>query len=102
LKELESRTDAVINRGSLKALLRGIYIGREHAKNYDYSVLVQDLESADITSLGALGRLLLTGDNAARERERDRAPFGDIEFARSAVSAALPKFESASPRDRTR
>lgn len=102
LKELESRTDAVINRGSLKALLRGVYTGREHAKNYDYSVLVQDLESADITSLGALGRLLLTGDSAAREQERDRLSLGDIEFARLAISAALPKFQGARQQDRPR
>jgi ppGpp synthetase/RelA/SpoT-type nucleotidyltranferase len=102
LKELESRTDAVINRGSLRVLLRGLYAGRERAKNYDYSVFAQDLESVDITSLGALGRLLLTGDSAAREREKGRPLFGDIEFARLAVSAALPKFQSARQQDRTR
>ena len=100
MKELESRSDAVINRGTVKALLRGMYSGRQHAQNYDYSVLVQDLESAEITTLGALGRLLLEGDSTARDRERKPARLGDVEFARLALSTAYPKFQGVTARDK--
>ena len=100
IKELESRSDAILNRGTVKALLHGIYNGRDRARNPDYSLLVQDLESADIDSLGAVGRLLLAGDSAAREKEGERTRLSDVAFARMALSAASPKFQSRRQRRR--
>lgn len=101
IKELESRSDAVLNRGSVKALLRGIYSGSKHARNPDYSLLVRDLESAGIGSLGELGQLLLAGDSVARE-EHDGARLADVAFARVAVSAAIPAFQGSRRKRRTR
>ena len=97
-KELESRSGAVINRGSIKALLHGMYPGRGHMKNPDYTGLVQDLASVDVTRLGDLGRLLIAGDATAREPENERAPLSDVAFARAAVASASPKFRSRRPR----
>ena len=102
IKELEARSDAILNRGTVKALLHGMYGGRVHARNYDYSLLVQELESADIDSLGGLGRLLLTGDSAAREQEGERTRLSDVDFARSAITAASPTFRSMLPQRRKR
>jgi len=100
IKELESRSGAVINRGSIKALLHGMYPGCGHMKNPDYTGLVQDLASVDVTRLGDLGRLLLTGDAAAREHEREQAPLRDVDFARAALASASPKFRSRRQRRR--
>jgi ppGpp synthetase/RelA/SpoT-type nucleotidyltranferase len=100
IKELESRSGAVINRGSIKALLHGMYPGRRHMKNPDYTGLVQDLASVDVTRLGDLGRLLVTGDAAAREPESERAPLSDVAFARTALASASPKFRSKRQRRR--
>jgi putative GTP pyrophosphokinase len=93
IRDLEGRPDAVINRGSLKALLRGMYPEKRRKNNRDYSVLAQDLASADILSLGELGRLLLKGDDAARQQDKERGPLSDVAFARTAVSAASPTFQ---------
>lgn len=90
MKELESRPDAIIDRGSLKALLRGMYTDRSRARNYDYSVFIQDLAAADIVNLGTLGRLLIKGDSAAREKGNRHDTLSDLDFARAAVAAANP------------
>ena len=94
IRKLENKSDAIINRGSLKALLHGVYPGRPHLRNLDYTKLTQDLASAGIATLGALGELLLKGDGAAREREGEQAPLSDVAFARLALSASSPKFQS--------
>ena len=93
IKELESRSEAILNRGTVKALLHGMYSGREHTRNLDYSLLVKDLESAEIDSLGALGRLLVAGDSAVRKKEGEQSPLSDVDFARLAISAVRPEFQ---------
>jgi ppGpp synthetase/RelA/SpoT-type nucleotidyltranferase len=102
IRELEGRPDAVINRGSLKALLRGMYPNRRPKNKRDYSVLAQDLASAEISSLGELGRLLLKGDNAAQQQEQDQGSLSDVAFARTAISAASPTFRRMRHRSHAR
>jgi ppGpp synthetase/RelA/SpoT-type nucleotidyltranferase len=94
IEELERRSDAVINRGSLRALLRGIYREKRPKNNREYSLLAADLASAGITNLGELGRLLLKGDEAARQQEQQRGRLTDVTFARLAISAASPTFQN--------
>lgn len=94
IKELERRSGAIVDRGTVKALLRGMYLGREHGRNYDYSLFVQALESGELSSLGALGQLLLQGHLAARKQEGKQIRLADVEFARLAISSASPKFHS--------
>ncbi len=100
IEELEMRSDAVINRGSLKVLLRSMYPENAHMRNPNYTKLVRELASADISRLGELGNLLLEGDGAAREQERKHGPLSDVDFARAAISAASPKFQSRRRRRR--
>lgn len=102
IRALESKSDAIINRGSVKALLRGVYPGRPHVRNPNYTKLTQDLASAGIATLGALGELLLKGDGAARGQESAQAPLSDVAFARLAISAASPQFQSSRRQRRTR
>lgn len=102
IRALESKSDAIINRGSLKALLRGMYPERPHMRNPNYTRLSQDLASAGIATLGALGELLLKGDGAAREQEGAQAPLSDVAFARLALSAASPQFQGTRRQRRTR
>jgi putative GTP pyrophosphokinase len=92
IEELENRSDAVINRGSLKALLRGMYRERRGKNNRDYSLLAQDLAAAGVSRLGELRPLLLKGDEAAQQQEQQRGPLTDVTFARTAISAASPEF----------
>ena len=101
-KELESNPDGVINRGSVKVLLKGAYPGRRRKRNPDYTRLAQDLNSAGIATLHALGKALIIGDPAARESERESGPLSDVEFARRAVSDANPDFQSSRGQSRRR
>jgi ppGpp synthetase/RelA/SpoT-type nucleotidyltranferase len=98
LAELESSADAVIDRGTLKALLRGTYGGRERAKNHQYSELVQELARADVLNLSALRNLLKEGDSKGLTLEQKFPDFAtggrlnDVGFARLVMSVVSPEF----------
>lgn len=102
VEKLGSGPDAVINRGSLKVLLRGMYPERASEKNLDYTRFVQDLNAEGIVTLGALGRALIRGDRAARESERSSGSLSRVEFARRAASGTNPKLRSGGRQRRTR
>jgi putative GTP pyrophosphokinase len=100
LAELESRADAVINRGTLKALLRGIYSARDRARNFQYSELVEELALADIVHLRSLRKLLQEGNGRAEVLEQKHPDFesggrlNDVGFARLAMSVVSPEFRN--------
>ena len=102
IQEIASNPDGVINRGSVKVFLKGVYRGRRRKKNPDYTRLAQELNYAGIATLHALGKALISGDPAARESERESGPLSDVEFARRAVSDVNPNFQSSRRRSRRR
>ena len=102
IKKLESHPEGVINRGSVKVLLKGIYPRRRRERNPDYTRLAQDLNSAGIATLRALSKALIIGDPGARESERGSGPLSDVEFARRAVSDANTNFQSSRRQSRKR
>ncbi|NKR50159.1 hypothetical protein GS545_13145 [Rhodococcus hoagii] len=86
-----------INRATLKALLREIYADREEGGNSNYSELVEELVMCGYTEINDLRKVLLQGESAALESERERPPadsdrFTDVGIAREALKLSDSKF----------
>jgi hypothetical protein len=73
--------------GELLTQHRGMYPGRRHMRN-------PELASADVSRLGELGQLLLTGDGAAREQVREHGTLSDVDFARAASRRRIRSFRA--------
>jgi putative GTP pyrophosphokinase len=98
IAELESSPDAVIDRSTLKALLRGFYSGRQVAEDSEYSDFVEELAQADYVSLRGLRELLRDGHDRAIGLEMKRPGFdlgrrlNDVDFARLVMSVLSAEF----------
>ena len=97
-EEWRGESEIIINRGTLRALLKGIYPNRLRLKPYQYSVFVQELAEAEIVDLASLLNLLVRGNLEALELEdrrsnsRPERQLSDIDFARSVLLIASPEF----------
>ncbi|WP_082570044.1 GTP pyrophosphokinase family protein [Mycobacterium sp. Root135] len=97
-----------IDRSTLKALLRALYVHRSESSDAEYSEFVEELARSGITKVDEVTKLLQRGESmrsstgvaATNEADtakvgaaiRNQAKLSDVRFARQCVGLAQPSF----------
>ena len=103
---LSAESELVINRSTVKALLRQLYEDRAKDRalypESEYSLFVEELAAVGITQVSELQRLLLEGKEDAERAEAADLPkagyFIDVGFARLTMDILMPEFRETRKR----
>ena len=99
---LVEAVDDVINRSTVKALLRHLFPDRTASDDTIYSDFVEELTRAQVVGINGLKQLLLIGKAAAEDLEANDPPpsisneptrYTDVGLGRLAMDFALPGFK---------